>query len=108
VGIEEQGHLVAAAIVVELNGPLIAEVAVHPAHRRRGYGRAVLRGSLEGLRQDGEAAPRLVVTAANSRARSLYESLGFQYVPLPEDNTWIDLTAAGRPDLVELLPQESS
>ncbi|HEV2316368.1 MAG TPA: GNAT family N-acetyltransferase [Thermoplasmata archaeon] len=106
VGVFAEGRWVAAVLVTDLNGPLLAEIVVAPSHRRRGLGRAVVRAALAALRSEGAPTPRLVVTAPNRRARALYESLGFTYVPLPEDNTWIDLARSGRSDLVDLLPSE--
>jgi ribosomal protein S18 acetylase RimI-like enzyme len=54
-------------------------IAVAPAHRARGFGRALLDGLVEVARADGHPALSLSVAPANP-ARRLYESLGFRRV----------------------------
>lgn len=55
----------------------VAELAVAPAHRGRGHGRALLSRCLAELRARGVDRAELEVAADNDRARSLYDSLGF-------------------------------
>ncbi|WP_285775748.1 GNAT family N-acetyltransferase [Microtetraspora sp. NBRC 13810] len=52
-------------------------MAVVPEARRRGHGRAVLGALLSFAEQQGAQRAYLVVTEANSAARSLYERAGF-------------------------------
>ncbi|WP_336024253.1 GNAT family N-acetyltransferase [Halobellus salinisoli] len=56
----------------------IAEVAIHPAYRREGRARALLRAVIA----DREPGARLTLTVAvdNDAARSLYESVGFEEI----------------------------
>lgn len=57
---------------------VIVDVAVDPAHRRLGLGRALMLRSLRALLALGHTAARLWVTDSNRPARALYESLGFE------------------------------
>jgi mycothiol synthase len=52
-------------------------LCVHPQHRRRGLGRALLLAGVQWLRQQGATAARLGVDGANEKAKRLYESAGF-------------------------------
>ncbi|WP_081927432.1 GNAT family N-acetyltransferase [Halobellus rufus] len=56
----------------------LAELVVHPAYRREGRGRALLRA----LIADRAPGTRLTLTVAadNDAARSLYESVGFEAI----------------------------
>jgi len=63
----------------------VAELAVAPAHRGRGHGRALLSTCLATLRARGVERAELEVAADNDRARSLYESLGFEVVERREN-----------------------
>lgn len=58
----------------------VAELAVAPAHRGRGHGRALLSTCLAELRARGVERAEIEVAADNDRARSLYETLGFEVV----------------------------
>lgn len=53
-------------------------LCVHPRHRGRGLGRALLLTGVERLRQGGMRSASLCVDGANPRARRLYESVGLQ------------------------------
>lgn len=55
----------------------ITSVAVEPAQRRRGLGRALLRATLEYLKENGVEAADLEVDVSNRAAQSLYEAFGF-------------------------------
>jgi ribosomal protein S18 acetylase RimI-like enzyme len=57
---------------------LIANVAVHPAYRRRGIARAMTTRAIEYARQHGAPSTWLQVRDDNPAAISLYLSLGFQ------------------------------
>ena len=88
-GVWDGARAVAATIVTDLHGPLIAEVMVAPSHRRRGLARRLLRHSLAALRSMGAGEPRLVVTLGNDRAVALYESFGFLRRPETEGAIWL-------------------
>lgn len=63
----------------------VSEIAVAPDRRGRGHGRALLARALAALRARGVGTAELEVAAANDRARSLYESLGFRVVERQPD-----------------------
>lgn len=52
-------------------------IAVDPAHRREGLGRALLRTAVDAARERGLAVMTLHVSTANEAAVALYESEGF-------------------------------
>jgi len=56
----------------------ITSIAVAPAYRRKGIGRALILHSLEYLREHGVDEADLEVNVTNLAAQSLYESLGFR------------------------------
>ena len=56
----------------------IAELVVHPDHRREGRGQALLRGVI--ARRDPGTRVTLTVAPDNDPARSLYESVGFRQI----------------------------
>jgi len=58
----------------------IGHVAVDPALRGAGIGRALLGHLLQGARAQGYAKAALDVADSNPRARALYEGLGFRRV----------------------------
>ena len=51
-------------------------LCVHPQHRRRGLGRALLLAGVQWLRQQGMTSATLAVDGANDRAKHLYETAG--------------------------------
>ncbi len=55
----------------------IGNMYTHPAQRRQGYGRAVLRAILAGLDEGGASHIILNVDQRNTRAKTLYEGHGF-------------------------------
>lgn len=55
----------------------LLRIAVAPAFRREGIGRALLRASMKGLRELGILEGRLEVRVSNEGARTLYESEGW-------------------------------
>ena len=74
--------------MVQNQAGLILNVGVSPKQRGRGLGKSLLIGCLSSLRAEGFPTVCLEVTASNSKALSLYGSLGFhrtrvQYLPLP-------------------------
>jgi ribosomal protein S18 acetylase RimI-like enzyme len=58
----------------------IQNVGILPEHRRRGLGRVLMLKALRGFQQVGITRVSLEVTAANTGAVQLYESLGFRAV----------------------------
>lgn len=65
----------------ERNPPLIDDLAVRPAYRRRGIGRALLLAGMRRIREEGYHAAALGVDAENpNQAMKLYESVGFVVV----------------------------
>lgn len=56
----------------------VLDLAVAPAHRRRGLGRALIAASAQAFHRAGAQALGLAVTLANRPAVALYEGLGFQ------------------------------
>ena len=67
----------------------MVSVWVDPGHRGRGVGRALTDGALRYAGARGFACMRLWVTDGNTRARRLYEGLGFTATgrrqPLPSN-----------------------
>jgi ribosomal protein S18 acetylase RimI-like enzyme len=55
----------------------LTSIAVDPAHRRCGYGTALLSAALDYLRENGVEEADLEVNVGNCAAQSLYESFGF-------------------------------
>jgi ribosomal protein S18 acetylase RimI-like enzyme len=66
-----------ASLVASATGH-ITQICVSPAVRGTGIGHALLRQSLETLRQMGCASASLTVTAANTEAVDLYRRVGFE------------------------------
>jgi ribosomal protein S18 acetylase RimI-like enzyme len=60
----------------------IYDIEISPGHRGRGYGRALLQAAEERARQHGASAIGLNVFGANTVARNLYESSGYQATSL--------------------------
>jgi ribosomal protein S18 acetylase RimI-like enzyme len=93
-------------------GWLIANVAVHPDHRRQGIARAMMQASLDMAREMGGRWVALQVEAGNEAALALYDALGFKRyetlaqwecsglynLSLPSDGQW--LVRRRRPDEV--------
>lgn len=79
---EQDGHLVAAALVTVWKGePLLAYLFTAPEHTGRGLGRRLVEAVMHALGEQGHTQLSLAVTENNTRARRLYDSLGF--VPHP-------------------------
>jgi GNAT superfamily N-acetyltransferase len=68
-------------------GWLVANVAVHPAHRRRGIAQALMRATLDLIRGHGGSEAILQVDADNLGALALYRGLGF--LRITTQTTWI-------------------
>ena len=77
----EAGRLVGYLCLWEVADELhITNIAVHPATRRRGIGRALLRTVLDEASGRGLRLVVLEVRPSNHEARTLYESFGFRVV----------------------------
>ncbi len=80
---DEEGRLVGYVLVrlgirwlgVRRGG--ITSIAVHPAHRRRGFGRALIAEALDYLKSNGVDEADLEVNVTNRAAQSLYGAFGF-------------------------------
>lgn len=59
-------------------GPVIGDLAVHPTHRRRGLGRALVAAALRELHSGGARAVSLRVESDNAPAIALFRQLGFK------------------------------
>lgn len=60
----------------------ITNIAVDPQKRQRGIGRLLLEQLIQDMQHIGMAEIFLEVRISNTAAKSLYESLGFQYAGL--------------------------
>ena len=58
----------------------IANVAIHPDCRKRGYGEYLLRWAIERIWKKGVATITLEVNEKNNAARNLYDKMGFKIV----------------------------
>ena len=59
----------------------LQRVAVHPDHRRQGYGRAVVVDGLRWLRRHGATQALVNTQRNNAGALALYEACGFRELP---------------------------
>ncbi|AVR02738.1 ribosomal protein S18-alanine N-acetyltransferase [Pluralibacter gergoviae] len=72
------GEMAAFAITqIVLDEATLFNIAVDPAHQRRGLGRALLEAVIDEVEKRGVATLWLEVRASNAAAIALYESLGF-------------------------------
>jgi len=55
----------------------VHNLAVHPAYRRQGVGRSLLRAVIDDARRHGSCRVSLEVRKSNEAAQRLYQSLGF-------------------------------
>lgn len=75
---ERDARLVSATLVTRYDGaPMIAFSLTAKDWQRRGLARAGLCLAMQRLQQAGESRVNLAVTAANTPALTLYQSLGF-------------------------------
>jgi ribosomal protein S18 acetylase RimI-like enzyme len=86
----EDGKVVGNASLLRVEGfPwrwVMANVAVDPAYRRKGIGRALIQASLEMARKKKAVEILLQALSSNQVAQVLYASLGFK--PLSTRTTW--------------------
>jgi ribosomal-protein-alanine N-acetyltransferase len=79
--VRADGDLIAYGVVWFIVDELhVGNVAVHPDHQGRGLGRRLMGYVLREGRRRGMASAMLEVRPSNTRARALYESLGFRQV----------------------------
>jgi ribosomal-protein-alanine N-acetyltransferase len=95
---------------VERQQAHVAKVAVHPEHRRRGIGSAILDRLLNESRRMGLAHAYLEVRKSNTAAQALYERFGFRFERVqpnayPDDGE--DALIYLREDLLATSPPES-
>lgn len=67
-------------VIFVLDEGQILNIATHPDHRRRGYGKIVMDSILELARERSISFVTLEVRESNAAAIGLYESLGFYEV----------------------------
>jgi ribosomal-protein-alanine N-acetyltransferase len=77
----EGGHIAGYICLWEIADEVhVTNVAVDPAYRRRGIGRALVGGVLDDARERGLRLIVLEVRPSNLEARRLYEAFGFRVV----------------------------
>lgn len=82
-GVEVLGY--ALAMPTSEERARVVSLAVKPGYRRSGLGRALLRESLDRLREAGVLWVELEVRVSNEAARRLYRDLGFSKVGAKSD-----------------------
>ena len=90
---------------------IIANVAVHEEHRRRGIARHMMEATVEHLTDRGAKTIMLQVDVENDGARVLYEDLGFKVMGSTTywgaaPNSWRELSTVSHPDIRPLRPSE--
>ena len=65
-------------------------VAVDPARREKGFGRAIMNAAEDWLRQAGIAKLQLMVRRENARAGAFYESIGYAESQTIVFAKWLD------------------
>jgi ribosomal protein S18 acetylase RimI-like enzyme len=71
-------HAAAMITTIGVGVSHVAQMAVRPALRGRGLGRSLMRTAMAAARRQGTGLMTLLVADGNTRARCLYESLGFR------------------------------
>lgn len=79
---DEAGCVACTLVVIHKNVPLLAHALVHPRAQSRGFGTALIRRSAAALATSNHAALTLAVHP-DSRARKVYERIGFVARALP-------------------------
>jgi len=77
VGVKLSGYIIFWIFKDEAH---IANLAIHPEYRKRGYGEYLLRWSLEFVHKKKVATITLEVNEKNLAARGLYDKFGFKMV----------------------------
>lgn len=79
VALTEDGQVIGyGGMLTVLDEGQITNIAVHPSHRRKGVGRALLSALLDHAKKQGVLQFSLEVRASNVSAQSLYLQQGFQ------------------------------
>jgi len=85
----EEGEFIASAVLISWwephQAPLVVFTMTRPEHRRKGYARTLIQGSMNALIDRGYNRLTLVVTEGNTPAQRLYDRLGFK--PITDRNT---------------------
>ncbi|AXW86940.1 ribosomal-protein-alanine N-acetyltransferase RimI [Lonsdalea britannica] len=83
VKLSNDAQMVAFAITqIVLDEATLFNIAVHPEHQRKGYGRALMEHLIAELEQRGILTLWLEVRASNQQAIALYQFLGFNEVSI--------------------------
>ena len=76
--VEENGTVAAyGGMMTVLDEGQITNIAVDPCHRRKGYGREIVRALIGYAEENGIVTISLEVRESNAAAIALYDSLGF-------------------------------
>ncbi len=78
--ISKNNKLVSACLIVDRQGPFMAFVVSDPQFQGKGLAKELIFHSLNSLYLRGDKSLKLVVTAANTPALTLYKKLGFSEV----------------------------
>lgn len=106
-GAHVQGFLLAWHVVDELH---VLDVATHPAHRRRGVGRALLGRAIAYAAESKVRLVLLEVRRGNAPAIGLYRGFGFAAMALrrdyyPDHEDAIEMVLTLDPDTGAIVPQ---
>ncbi|WP_066049389.1 GNAT family N-acetyltransferase [Robertmurraya korlensis] len=77
-GIHVYDEIVGTINLIRSEDAFITALAVHPAHQKKGIGRAALHEAVDILFQEGYRSVSLDVEVENTHALKLYEEVGFQ------------------------------
>jgi GNAT superfamily N-acetyltransferase len=83
--------------------PVLANLAVEPAERRRGHGTALVRAAVRAAADDGRTALAVAVVDGNPGAARLYLRLGFRETGLRSVDRWTRPDGTPGADPVRLL-----
>lgn len=88
----DEGDALVAAVMVGHDGHRgwVYYVAVDPATRDKGYGRAIMEAAEEWLRQRGILKLMLMVRPDNTTVQAFYESIGYDAQPRAIYAKWLD------------------
>lgn len=96
--LSNDAQMVAFAITqIVLDEATLFNIAVHPEHQRKGYGRALMEHLIAELEQRGILTLWLEVRESNQQAIALYQFLGFNEVSIRRNYY---PTAEGREDAI--------
>jgi ribosomal protein S18 acetylase RimI-like enzyme len=86
------GDSIAASVLVGHDGHRgwVYYVAVDPAHRSKGYGRAIMNAAEDWLRRAGIEKLQLLVRPGNEPVKAFYEQIGYGEQPRLIFAKWLD------------------